>query len=264
MTKNPAYRHLQARLFLHAVFPTLDGVIKASPKARELLADNPFSVCFKTRSGLRASYHLSVDGCDYVPGDTSQAGIGLFFLNDAHAAATFLEKPALPPIPTRGFSALKQMDMFSALGKEMQLWLKPDAERLADADFRRTFATLSLGLALRGLIQLCQVERRGRQELLAGPNGVVTFQIGEDGEIIWLRFERDELDSGEGDPPKSPRVQVIFRDSEVAAKAVTNELDSLAAVGRGEIMVRGLAPLADHVNAIMERVAPFIDPEAAA
>ncbi|MGE9294884.1 MAG: hypothetical protein ACQKBV_01140 [Puniceicoccales bacterium] len=261
--KQDAFQHLQLRLFLHAVFPTLDGVIKASPHAQGLLRDNAFSVCFKSLSGVRASYHFTEGGCDYVSGDSQQSGIGLLFLTDAQAVATFLEKKTFPPIPTRGFSALSKMNTFTALAKEMQDWLKPGDDRLQDEDFREKFAMFSLGLALRGVTQLCAHERKGREQLASGPQGLVSFQIGEDGEPVWLLLRRHELASGEGDLPEEPAARVVFRNSEIAARAVRDEIDSIAAVGRGDIMVQGIAPLADHANALMERVQSFVDPEVA-
>ncbi|WP_309386972.1 hypothetical protein [Cerasicoccus frondis] len=254
-----ALKHLQARLFLHAVFPTLDDVIKASPKAQALLKDNGFSLCFRTRSGLRASYFFKSKGCEYIAGD-SPTGIELMFLSDGQAAATFFEKPALPPLPLKGFSGLGKMKTFIALTKEMESWLKPSDEQLADENFRQLFAPMSIGLALRATCQLCVAERKSREWLASGPQGLAAFQLGENGTPRWINFVSGALKSGVGEPPTEPAVRVIFKDSTIAANAVLDRLDSMAAVGRGDIKIVGLAPLADHLNALMERVQGFIDP----
>jgi len=262
--KLPAIQHLQTRLFLHAVFPTLDDVIKASPAARALIEQSgDFSVLFRTRSGLRASYRFTPHGCHYSPGDSDLAGIALYFWSDGQAAATFLERRALPPIPTRGFGELSKMKTFAALGAEMRKWLKPSDEQLADDGFRRTFAMMSLGLALRGVVQLGRFERKSCLTVQNGPQGVLAFRIEGSDQLAWLNLKFDELSSGAEKPPTEPDVEVVFRDSTIAARAVTNQLDSMAAVGRGDIKIHGLVPLADSANALMDRVQPLVDSEKA-
>ncbi|WP_269543238.1 hypothetical protein [Cerasicoccus fimbriatus] len=254
-----ALQHIQTRLFLHAVFPTLDCMIKASPKAQALLKDNKFSLCFRTRSGLHARYFFSDKGCEYTSGD-SRTMIELFFLSDAHAAKTFLEEGGPPPIPTRGFGTLGKMKTFIALTKELESWLKPEEAKLADEDFRAVFAPMSLALAMRGVCQLCVSERKSREWLASGPQGVAVFQIGENGKQLWIQLVSNQLESGSGQPPKPADVRIIFKNSQVAAEAVLERLDSMAAVGRGDIKIVGMAPLADHLNALMERLQGFIDP----
>ncbi|GHC11756.1 hypothetical protein [Cerasicoccus arenae] len=260
--KSTALQHIQTRLFLHAVLPTLDAVIKASPKAQALLKDNHFSVCFKTRSGLSASYFFTTGGCEYIPGGSTSAGIELLFLTDGQAAATFLEQKTFPPLPTKGFSALGKMKTFVALTLEMQAWLKPDAAKLAGEQFRQIFVPMTLGLALRAVAQLCRSERRFREQLAAGPQGLAAFQLGKDGEPVWLRLVTNELTCGQGEPADTPDVRVIFHDSVLAAEALQDKADALTAVGNGAIEVLGLVPLADHLNAMMERVQGYIDPPA--
>lgn len=260
--KDIARYHLQARLFLHAVFPALNHVIHVSEPAQALLREHPFSLSFRTRSGIRASYHFSEQGCDFLERDTALSGIALFFLSDKQAANTFLEKPALPPLPLRGFSELGRMKTFIALTGIMREWLEPTPERLTDPAFQPIFAKLSLGVALRGVRVLCRYERHCRNLLAEGPQGLVVFQV-EGQPPLWMNLVSDDLRCGSGEPPAAPAATVIFRDSDIAARAVLNQADTLAAVGRGEIEIHGLAPLADHLNALMERVEPYVKPQPA-
>lgn len=261
--KPAALQHIQVRLFLHAVLPALDNVIKASAKARALL-DTPgkrFSVCFKTRSGVSASYFFTANGCEYLASSGSTAGIELLFWSDSQAAATFLEKPALPPIPLKGITGLRHMKTFTALTEEMRVWLKPDQAHLAEESFRQVFVPMTLQLALRAVAQLGRFERRSAELVASGPQGLAAFQLGESGEPAWINLSTNHMECGHGELPREPDVRVIFRDSVVATQALLNQVDSLAAVGLGQIEVHGIAPLADHLNYLMERVQPFIDPE---
>lgn len=261
--KAAALQHIQVRLFLHAVFPALDDVIKASPKAQALLEGRGkrFSVCFKTRSGVSASYFFSHEGCEYLSSGGSTAGIELLFLSDGHAASTFLEKPALPPIPLKGFSGLNHMKTFTALTDEMRNWLKPTEEQLAEEAFRSVFVSMTLQLAMRAVVQLGRFERRTHDLVVSGPQGLAAFQLGDDGEPVWIRLSTDQMECGRGKLPGEPDTRVIFHDSMVAAQALQDKVDSMAAVGRGQIEVRGMAPLADHLNYLMEQVQPYLESE---
>jgi len=259
--KLAALQHIQVRLFLHAVFPALDAVIKASPKAQQIMRDNgDFSLCFRTRSGISASYFFSEEGCEYLQSGGSSAGIELLFLTDGQAAATFFEQTALPPVPLKGFTGLQHMKTFTALTDEMRDWLKPSADNLAKESFRQIYVSMALKLALRGVAQLGRFERKSIEAVASGPQGVAAFQLGEGGEPHWISLSTDEIRVGSGEPDTAPDVRVIFRDSVVAANALQDKVDSMAAVGQGQIEVRGLVPLADHLNYLMERVQPYIDP----
>lgn len=261
--KSTGRHYIQVRLFLHAVFPALDGVIKASPKAQALLRDQAFSFCFRTRSGISASYFLSESGCEYLPRGGSSAGIELMFLSDRQAVANFFEQTALPPIPLKGFSGLGRMKIFLALTEELQTWLKPNAKQLQNELFREVFFQMSIGLAMRAVAQLGKFERGCRDLVASGPQGVAAFQIGESGEPMWIHLTSGEMAMGQGEPSQAPDVRVIFRNSMIAALALQNKVDSMAAIGNGDMIIRGLVPLADHLNALMERVQPYIDPEKA-
>jgi hypothetical protein len=46
----------------------------------------------------------------------------------------------------------------------------------------------------------------------------------------------------------------------VAYAAMRDEIDSMAAVGAGEIRIDGLIPLADGLNFVMERMRVYLQP----
>jgi hypothetical protein len=47
---------------------------------------------------------------------------------------------------------------------------------------------------------------------------------------------------------------------DVAYAAMRDEIDSMAAVGTGEIRIDGLIPLADGLNFVMERLRVYLQP----
>ena len=64
---------------------------------------------------------------------------------------------------------------------------------------------------------------------------------------------------GECRAPNAPDVRIEFRDSDVALAAIDGSLDRLAATVTGEVLVRGMVPLADALGRVMERVSACLD-----
>ena len=55
-------------------------------------------------------------------------------------------------------------------------------------------------------------------------------------------------------PPRRPDVRVQFADIHIANAALRNDIDTLAAIGAKRIMIEGLAPLAEALGLIMDRL----------
>ena len=75
----------------------------------------------------------------------------------------------------------------------------------------------------------------------------------------WVARHGDCLAWGNGRAPNAPDVRIEFRDSDVALAAIDGSLDRLAATVTGEVLVRGMVPLADALGRVMERVSACLD-----
>ncbi|MFP6900118.1 MAG: hypothetical protein VCA36_04195 [Opitutales bacterium] len=83
--------------------------------------------------------------------------------------------------------------------------------------------------------------------------GCVAFSVADTEIAAWFRLEPDGFRSGRGEPPEGADAQVIFRDLEVALRAVETGLDPLIAPVTGEVMVAGRIPLAEAVGYVADR-----------
>lgn len=70
----------------------------------------------------------------------------------------------------------------------------------------------------------------------------------------WIARHGDCLAWGRGRAPSAPDLRIEFRDPDVALSAMDGFLDQLAASVTGEILVRGMIPLADALAQVMERI----------
>lgn len=254
-----AIEHLRCRLFLFAVLPAMDDLLKASEEARSILGDDSFSIAFKTRSGLRGAYFMEGSTCRFDWGKAvEKADVELFFHSDSQANATFEGRKAIPPMPTRGFGKINRVKIFQDIAAILEDFLQPSGEALRDGEYRNVFVKTYLGIILRSLCQLCEHERVSREIFRTGPHGIAQFQLGHDGVPTWLNLAPRRLDWGRGQPPRPSDVCVCFNDPRVALKALHDDMDAQAELGLGTMEISGYAPLAEHINLLMERIELYL------
>jgi hypothetical protein len=132
---------------------------------------------------------------------------------------------------------------------------------IGSAAGRRLHARLSLRAAVLGLSPLARGDPQAQQELRALPCGLAAFSIGGDpSATTWFDHGSDDCAAGYGDPPRLPEVRILFNDVETAFGALRDEIDAMAAMGTGRIRVDGLVPLADGLNAVMQRLRVYLQP----
>jgi len=90
---------------------------------------------------------------------------------------------------------------------------------------------------------------------------LAAFMIQDEPEsTVWFDHGSPDQAAGWSEPPRRPDVRIVFGDMNVAYAAMRDEIDSMAAVGNGEIRVDGLIPLADGLNFVMERLRVYLQP----
>jgi len=106
--------------------------------------------------------------------------------------------------------------------------------------------------------------------LAAGPSGQAVVRIrpravarserSAPPSIAWVNVQAGVLSWGQGESPVATDVEIVFRDEATAAAALRGQLDQLAALGRGDIVVRGLVPLAETLGLVMDRLDLYFHP----
>lgn len=90
------------------------------------------------------------------------------------------------------------------------------------------------------------------------PSGLALFEIENQPEsVCWVRVRERFFSSGIGQPCDEPDVRIIFSNSKIVLAAAEQKLDSLAAVGVGDIRISGLVPLADGLSLVMGRLGVY-------
>ena len=119
---------------------------------------------------------------------------------------------------------------------------------------RGGWTALQFRLALATTAEMSGRDAVMRELLTKGPPGRAVVRIGSCDALAWVEVRHGALSWGRGVSPIGPDVEIIFRDEATAAAALRGQLDQLAALGRGDIVVRGLVPLAETLGRVMDRL----------
>ncbi len=139
--------------------------------------------------------------------------------------------------------------------------LMPRAPDLKCDTTARAHVGLGFGTALRGAVILAAHDPVGHAVGAHPPDGLARFQIPEVGFDGWLRFAGGSLEGGHGEPPAPADVTVCFPHFRTALLALRDELDTMAAIGTGEMLVTGSLPLAERLNVVLERMSDYFPPK---
>jgi hypothetical protein len=243
------------------VLPCLTDLAAQDPAARDILGDLDASIVLRIIGGPAATLRLRSGHVIWENGSGRAPSVILLFLNDGHLNAFFSGRTWAVPLPVWGGWRMGLLTRFSTLAKRLEAVLDGDATVLATPDGRRLHARLSLMAAGLGLHPLAEGDDVARKTLRSLPPGLAAFSIaGDQGATIWFDHGSADNAAGWGEPPRRPEVHVTFADVTIAYAAMRDEIDTLAAIGCGQIKVEGLVPLADGLNVVMERLRIYLKP----
>jgi hypothetical protein len=254
-------RRVLSRLYLDAVLPCLSDLSKQDPAVGDIIGALRASIVFQILGGPAATIRLSGREIAWESGCGRAPSVILLFFGDRHLNAFFAGRKWAVPLPVWGGWRVALLARFSQVAKLLEAVLNGDAAVLATAAGRGRHARLSLIAAVLALRPLAEGDAVARHTLRSLPMGLAAFNIeGEHGASLWFDHRADGCAAGWGEPPRRPEVCVTFANMQVAYGAMRDEIDTMAAVGCGEIKVEGLIPLADGLNVVMERLRVYLQP----
>lgn len=257
----PTNAAVRANLYLSAVLPCLTDLTEQDPTSRDLLGDSQAAIVLRVCGGPAVSVYLSRGRAVWANGPAHAPSVILLFLSDRHLNAFFSGKKWAVPVLLWGGWRLAALARFSKLAARLEAVLNGDSHILAIPEGRRLHTRLSLIAAGLGLRALAQGDDAARRALRAVPCGLAAFTIeGEERATVWFDHGSADDAAGWGEPPRRPDVRIAFANIDVAYGALRDEIDSMAAVGGGQIKVEGLVPLADGLNFVMERLRSYLQP----
>jgi len=251
---------LRCRLYLEAVLPTLAALVRFDPAARDLVSAHRFGIRFcvpglPSKVAIFDGEHSGTENRKEVP------TLSLWLPSAGQCVRLFSKTGFALPIPVGGFPVATNLGRFQQLTERMEAVLTPNESDLTDPDFLRIHVFLSLHLAVHALVPMLEEEPVGREVWTGLPEGVAEFAFARDQfPAMWLDARGNRPVAGWGPSPEPPRVSLEFKNEEAARLAMASRLDSLAALGRGDLVLRGFVPMADALDLVMQQIQAYLLP----
>lgn len=234
-----AQDEIAARLYLQAVLPAFEELDRVSPQAQSLIANWDCAVEFAVCGHGGAAVRFQGGSVSVLPERCAGAAISLFFLSASQLVKQFEGKFSLP-LPRRGLFRVANLLRFIRLGNILQEELEQHPRLL-------------LGVALASLPPLIAYDSKARDLMSHCPEGLAEFCILSQNLYGWAEWRNGKLTWGRGRAPRAAEVVVSFRNEATALAALRGELDEWAAIGAGELIIRGLPTLAETLGLVMAR-----------
>jgi hypothetical protein len=146
------------------------------------------------------------------------------------------------------------MRTFSRLAARLQQILTASAHQLDDEKLLAIHIDLLMGdLIPSAVAELARFDEPCRRWLAPYRNAVVELEV-KGGVSRRIRLEKGGAVHASGTNGELPDVVISFCDRRVALAALRGDLDNLAALGKGQMAVRGFIPLADALDQVLDRL----------
>lgn len=241
---------------LNAVLAALPELARRSPEAREILAADTraTSIGFAVRGGPHAALRFANGTIEHVP-DTAAATIRLPFTSPA-ALNKVIDGKA-QPVPVTGLHRITfLLKTFAPLTELLTRYLRPSKEDLADAAFRETSTILTLFVAAAAIAQVANEDESGRFSAAQMPDGDMAMEV--TGAVSYTLRVADHRITFLPEPAANPRAAMTFANLDVAGQLLAGEASAMACICDGSIAMRGMLPLVDNVNRVLDRVGHYL------
>jgi hypothetical protein len=246
-----------ANLHLHAVLPRLEELVKLDAEARSIASEMDLRVRFRVRGGPQTAISIE-KGTVTASGDRSaKADLGLFFVNCDQLNNMFMDKVAVP-IPYKHLLQLRHMTRFTKLTGIMTRYLKPSSANLEDPDFKKKHVEMTLMVGLSGAGEIAKYDRRMRKVVDRLPHGTIQFSVLPDGPFAHVSVDENKNIAVQNGKIDHPVANLDLNGVGLAADLLSDNLDTFAAVGSGDIKASGLLSLIDEFNALLDRVGHYL------
>ncbi|MCX6936545.1 MAG: hypothetical protein NTU80_01400 [Verrucomicrobia bacterium] len=242
-----AARHLEAVLPALALLAPHDAELR-----RAAAGSRTFAVALTVR-GAAAPRRLAfaAEGGITTASAAQTGDLRLWFPTAGQFLRVVNQQPALL-LPLGGWGSLGQVGRFAAAGRRLDRLLRDPRENPA------LFAYGNLAVGLAGVAVWLRLHPAGAERRARLGDGVATFACTALPAPLWLDLRT--LTSGVGAAPRPPMVELTFADLPTLLAELEHRLDALAALGGGELRIRGHLPVAEGLGLVLNEVSRLLNP----
>lgn len=247
-----------ARLNLHAVLPVLAKIVDFDDEAKAIVKDWHATIQFSLLGGPSMQLKFDNGACRAYRQPAARADVDFWFPHAALLNNMFAGKGFTLPL-IKGFWNVKLLKGFMSLSKRLEYYLKELDGKELDEETAAKVLTCKLSVATWGSAVLADNDPALKSIADHIPvGGTVNVIVKPDGPNVYFkRTTAGSFLAGDGEV-KDPTAMLIFTSRTVASQLVDGKLDAMAAIGGGDVVVRGLILMVDDLNAIMSKLENYL------
>ena len=244
-----------AYINLYAVLGTLENLCELAPEASSLLTNKkPISVGFEVKGGPSATITFKNGKCRMEQG-CAKCDVKLPF--SSCEKFNGLIDGTTTPIPSKGFTHIKfLLNDFTKLTDLLNKYMRPDPADLEDEDFFRISTSLMFYTITVAIAQIGNNDEISKFSASNMVDGEISFSI-KDGPASTIRVKDHRLLAIKK-PCENPRAIMEFSSIRLARDLFDGNVNAIACVGSGDIVMKGMISMLDNLNRILDRVALYL------
>jgi len=244
-----------AYINMYAILGSLQELCTFSPDAAALVKGQPpVTIVMQVRDGPALTIAFSDGRCTTRPG-AGPCNVKLNF--SSFEKFNGLIEGTTNPFPSKGFTKLGfLLKVFTPLTGILPRYLQAKPEDLADDEFFTASTTMMLCVVTEALAQIGNHDKVGRFTAGNMKNGCICLSV-KDGPATSLEVRDHVLTAGKKRPEKYDSI-MEFKDMKLARGLFDGQVSAMAAIGRGDISMRGYLANIDNLNHLLDRVALYL------
>lgn len=243
-----------AYINLYGVLGSLEELCRMDEEAKTLIAGKKIRVGFRVSGGPAATLAFENGECRLTDG-ADACDIRLSFSTPEKFNGMI--DGTVTPIPSKGLTKVKfLLGPFMKLTEILTRYLRASEEDLKNPEFFEKSTTLMLYTIASALSQIGNYDRIGRASAGYIPDGVICLRV-SGGPAVTIGV-KDHILRTVKRAPENPTAVMEFGSMEIARDLFDGKRNSLASIGVGDIRVRGLMPMLDNMNRILDRVGLYL------
>lgn len=247
---------VKTHLYLHAVLPQLEEVVRVDPSAQSVVAGWRSSITLRVAGGPGVRLEVADGRLRAVRRGRGLPSLGLLLPSPA-AAVRMFEGGRAVPLPWVGAWRVGLIAGLRSLSGRLQYYLKADRDRLQADDTFVAAVQIRLAALVYAIGVLAECEEEGRS-IAAGDPGEGMIAVGIAGCRPLLLSRAGGSIAVSRAAVRQANVTVEFADPAAAFGILSGSLDLWTAIGTGAVRLRGHLLLLDPVLQLMARVGGYL------
>ena len=247
---------IKTHLYLHAVLPQLEEVVRMDPAAQSVVSGWRSSIALRVVGGPGVRLEVADGRLRAVRRGRGLPSLGLLLLSPA-AAVRMFEGGRAVPLPWVGAWRVGLIAALRSLSGRLQYYLRADRDRLEADDTFAAAVRIRLAVLVYAIGVIAECSEEGRRIAASGTgDGVIAVGI-VDCPPLQLSSAGGSL-AASREAGRQANVTVEFADPAAAFGILSGTLDLWTAIGTGAVRLRGHLLLLDPVLQLMARVGSYL------